>query len=466
MKRSINRWTMSLATAGVLALPVTSFAKAQEQAPPQQQQQPQQQPQPAQPQPEPAQPAQPKPEQPQPAQPQPEQPQQPQPQPQPAQPQPTQPQPTEPQTPKPSAAAQSSTEQAVSPQDHLRQAQQAVDAIPTTSVPAKSRSELAQLKRHLSNLEKMGSSPSASAAPSAGKSDSSSKPNWGTEVAAIDKIITEIVGTEASSSSTSTPGATGTAGAKTNAAIDDAARAKLMEVRTHITAYAAGMAGTSSTPKTDAPSAAAAPEPSTTASAATASPATASPSSASPTSQQPSAAPSSPQNPAAGSQNPPSTQPDPSATAQQPPAAGQQPPAGGQAPAAGNTDEAHRHLVTARDTLSQLTQLPAAAQLSGEARTQVSQLISNFNELIGNPPDWRVSYQKVSANLTALLGPDNASDTEAQAAAPANPPAASATPGAVGTSGTATVELDPSIKAKLVEFRRSLSQFEKAAAGK
>jgi len=33
----------------------------------------------------------------------------------------------------------------------------------------------------------------------------------------------------------------------------------------------------------------------------------------------------------------------------------------------------------------------------------------------------------------------------------------------VGTAGTASVELDPSIKAKLVEFRRSLSQFEKAA---
>ena len=54
MKRSINRWTMSLATAGVLALPVTSFAKVSQQPAPQEQQQPQ----PAQPQPEqpPAQP--------------------------------------------------------------------------------------------------------------------------------------------------------------------------------------------------------------------------------------------------------------------------------------------------------------------------------------------------------------------------------------------------------------------------
>jgi hypothetical protein len=151
-----------------------------------------------------------------------------------------------------------------------------------------------------------------------------------------------------------------------------------------------------------------------------------------------------------------------------------------------NADEAHRHLVSARDTLSQLTQLPAAAQLNGEARTQVAQLISNFNELIGNPPDWHVSYQKVSANLATLLGPDN-SDAEAggvpttaagAAPAPATPtpgaaptpgatpaPGATATPGAVGTTGTASIELDPSIRAKLVEFRRSLSQFEKAAGG-
>lgn len=144
---------------------------------------------------------------------------------------------------------------------------------------------------------------------------------------------------------------------------------------------------------------------------------------------------------------------------------------------------AHRHLVTARDTLSQLTQLPAAAQLSGDARTQVAQLISNFNELIGNPPDWHVSYQKVAANLNALIGPDN-SDAEAAGGAATNAtgataaaPGATATPGAaatpdaattqgaVGTSGTATVELDPSIRAKLVEFRRNLNEFQKAASG-
>jgi hypothetical protein len=478
MKRSINRWTMSLATAGVLALPVTSFARASQEPAPQQQQQPQPEQPPAQP----------------PAQPQPDRPQQPptdpQPQPTPPQPQPAQPQPTQPtqpQTPQPTTSAAGSTsDQAVSPQEHLRQAQDALKAISTDSVPAKNRSDLGKLKQHLSNLEKMGSSPSASTAEgspaSAGKSASAPKDNWGTEVAAIDKIITEMMGSETATTATSTPGATGTSG-KSSTAIDEATRAKLMEVRTHITAYAAGMAGAPSTPKTEASNTAA----STAAATPAAAPTEPSAASSSPaSSQQPSATPSSPQNPPASAQNPPSTQPDPNAPAPQPPAAGQQSPAAGQPPASaqapGSADEAHRHLVTARDALSQLTQLPAATQLNGEARTQVAQLITNFNELIGNPPDWRASYQKVSATLTTLLGPDN-SDAEAQGGAPTNTtgatatpaepatpaapgtPGAAATPGAVGTAGAATVELDPTIRAKLVEFRRSLNQFEKAAGG-
>jgi hypothetical protein len=368
----------------------------------------------------------------------------------------------------------------------LRQAQQAVASISANTVPAKNRSSLADLKRHLSNLEKMGSTSSSSttAEPSrstAGKSAADNK-NWGTEVAAIDKIITEMVGNEATTSATSTPGATGTAGtanrpAASSATIDEATRARLMEVRTHITGYAAGMAGTS-TPKTEAaasepsPAAAAHAEPSAAAPTA-AQPQSATPSQ--PSSAAPSSASPSSQNPTAGSQNPPTTQPDPNAAAQPPASpAGQQPAAG--APQGANADEAHRHLVAARDTLSQITQLPAAAQLSGEARTQVAQLITNFNELIGNPPDWRASYKKVDTNLSTLLGPDN-SDAEPQGgaptattgatAAPGAPaaPGASATPGAVGTAGTASIELDPTIRAKLVEFRRSLSQFEKAAGG-
>ena len=114
-----------------------------------------------------------------------------------------------------------------------------------------------------------------------------------------------------------------------------------------------------------------------------------------------------------------------------------------------------RHLTNARDTLSQMTQLPAAAQLTGDARTQVSQLISNFNELITTNTDWRAAYTKLQGNLTALVGEQRADES------PATPAAGAA--GAVGTSGTVT--LDPAIRAKLIEFRSHLLEFEKAAGG-
>jgi hypothetical protein len=450
MKRSITRWTVALAAAGVLGLPVSSLARTQDPAP----QQPQQQ-QP---------------------QPQPDRPQQPPSDPRPS-PQPTQPQPTQSPT---AATTPASADQAATPQEHLQQAQSAVNSIEASSVPAKNRANLADLKKHLSNLEKLGSTPAATST-EPGKAGAS-KTNWGTEVAAIDKIISEIVNGESST----TPTPTGTSGttAKSSTMIDEATRAKLMDVRTHITAYAAGMAGTS-TPKTEASAAAAAtaagPEPSMTSSAPSSTPSS-SPSSAAAPSQNPAS--TSSQTPqSTPSQTPQSTppqnpQPDPNAPTQQPPTAAQ-PPAAGAAQV--DAEAAHRHLVTARDALSQMTQLPAAGQLSGEARTQVAQLITNFNELIGNPPDWHASYQKVAANLNTLLGPEN-SDAEANAGAPttatgataapgapapgATPTPNATTPGAVGTAGTgATVELDPTIRAKLVEFRKSLNDFQKAAGG-
>lgn len=155
------------------------------------------------------------------------------------------------------------------------------------------------------------------------------------------------------------------------------------------------------------------------------------------------------QPPSSTSQPPPSTsQPPPSTSQPQPPASAQptaQPPAGHVDPGAAKT-----HLSAARDTLSQLTSLPEAARLQGEARTQVSQLISNFNALITTQADWRAAYSKVDENLTSLLGPD-AGDQP------------------VGTSGAAagsgSIQVDPAIRAKLVEFRSHLKEFEKAAGG-
>lgn len=110
------------------------------------------------------------------------------------------------------------------------------------------------------------------------------------------------------------------------------------------------------------------------------------------------------------------------------------------------------HLTAARNSLSQMTQLPAAAQLQGEARTQVSQLITNFNELITTQSDWKTSYTKVQANLSALLAP---------APPAATTPAPTGTAGAVGTTGT--TEIDPALRAKLMEFRNHLERFEDVA---
>jgi hypothetical protein len=150
---------------------------------------------------------------------------------------------------------------------------------------------------------------------------------------------------------------------------------------------------------------------------------------------------------------PPTTQPP---TTQPPTTA--QPPTQAADPASAQPDQtaAKQHLTAARDSLSQLTSLPEAAKLQGESRTQVTQLISNFNELITTQANWRASYDKVNANLTALLGPDSP-----------DPASTAGTAGAVGTSGAAiaTGELDPAIRTKLADFRKHLKAFEQAAGG-
>lgn len=123
--------------------------------------------------------------------------------------------------------------------------------------------------------------------------------------------------------------------------------------------------------------------------------------------------------------------------------------------------------MAAREALSQLAAMPEAAKLQGDSRTQVSQLISNFNELITTKTDWHASLAKVDANLTALIGAD-----------PTNP-AANPTPSAAGTTGSGTTgtagttgttpagnaQIDPAIRAKLTEFRTHLTEFSKAAGG-
>ncbi len=117
-------------------------------------------------------------------------------------------------------------------------------------------------------------------------------------------------------------------------------------------------------------------------------------------------------------------------------------------------EAARVHLTAARNTLSQLTQLPAASQLQGETRAHVAELITNFNELITTQANWKEAYEKVEANLASLL--NSAPAPAAAAADPAKP---------VGTSG-ASASLDPGIRSKLMELRTHLDKFEEAASGK
>jgi hypothetical protein len=249
----------------------------------------------------------------------------------------------------PSAAG---PEQHSAAQEHIRQAQAALNDVQTASLQGKPKTKVTELKRHLNSLEKS----TASASTTASKTAARGKDNWSTDVSAIDKILTELLGPATTSAASAPSGATGTAGKAmaTSLTLDETTRTKLMEVRTHVIAFAASMSG-----------------------AAPAAPRTGEPSSA----------------PAAATA---------SATAPSP-AQAQQPPAG---TAEVDPEGAKRHLTAARDTLGQLTQLSGAAQVQGDARTQLSQLITNFNELITTNENWRSSYDKVKANVVALLGPE------------------------------------------------------------
>ena len=347
-------------------------------------------------------------------------------------------------------------------QEHIQKAKAALNDVPAASIPARAKAQINQLKRHLSELEK-----SAAASATASKPTARGKATWANDVAAIDKILTELLGTGTTGAASETPGATGTTGtpkATASAALDETTKSKLMEVRTHVTAFASAMSGAgSATPGATEPPAQAASTQQHSAQTHSSAASSAGQSSSSAAPQQSSSSEQSSSTPQSSS----STQPQPTSTAGQTPAQPTNPntettqPQSSQAGSAqSDPQEAKRHLTAARDSLSELTQLPAAAQLQGEARTQVSQLITNFNELITTNTEWRGSYEKVEANVTALLGPESGDP------APAQPPAQapSTTPGAVGTSGmAAATSLDPAIRAKLVEFREHMSKFEKAA---
>jgi hypothetical protein len=330
----------------------------------------------------------------------------------------------------PASAVAQQAQQPATPDDHLRQAESALNSISPTAVTGKAKTRITELKQHLNALERA----SASGAANPGTKGGDEK--WSSEVAAMDRILTDLLGPDSTTGASGTPGATGTTGSTDPVTIDDETRGKLTEVRRHLTAFAASKSGTA--PSDAAASAAASPDAAATAAAAA-------------TAKEPTSAATQPQ-------RTPAAQPSSSATASEPAAQAPQQAATQPSQAAQpSQDEARRHLTLARDSLSQLTQLPAASQLAGETRAQVSQLITNFNELITTSTEWKASYSKVDANLTALLGAPAGDEPPPAAAAPTG------TPGAVGTSGATT--LDPAIRAKLIEFRAHLKDFEKAAAG-
>jgi hypothetical protein len=366
--------------------------------------------------------------------------------------------------PQTAASTPSATEQS-SPQDHLRQADALLASVSSSSsVTGRAKTRITELKQHISALQRLSASAAAvsgaessAKASTAARTASAGKKTWSTEVAAADRILSELLA-DAPSAGATTPdasattearptGTSGTSAAKAAAInLDEETRGKLMQVRTQLTAFAAAMSGTAP------PSSAA-----TTSSASTASsPASAAPSPTSPTTEPASTAPTS-----TTSSSPTSSPTEPSNPPSQPPATQPTPPAGtSPAPAAqgrGDEDAAKRALTAARDTLSQMTQLPAAAQLTGDTRTQISQLIAAFNELITTSSEWRASYAKVDTTVTKLIGSETSDESAATPTA--------GTAGAVGTSGTATGSLDPAIKAKLVEFRTHLKEFERAAGG-
>jgi hypothetical protein len=313
------------------------------------------------------------------------------------------------------AAAQSEQNQ---PSDHLRAAKSALAEIDEASVTGRAKTQLTQLKQHLNALERAAAAKTSAANAPAAQARSN---NWSTELSAADRILTEMLRPASASGTAGATGTSGTTGAAAAVTVDDVTRAKLTEVRTHLVKFAAAMGG-SAAPSADAPAASATASPSPT-SPATGTPTTQPPTSQPPTSQPPTATPDNPQ---------------------------QQPSAQAQV----DTEAVRRHLTEARETLSEMTQLPAAATLAGDTRTQVNSLIANFNELITNQTDWRASYKKVEDNLNALIGPEDAM-------APGTP--ATGTAGAVGTSGTPTI--DAEIRAKLIELRAKLNEFERAAGG-
>jgi hypothetical protein len=126
-----------------------------------------------------------------------------------------------------------------------------------------------------------------------------------------------------------------------------------------------------------------------------------------------------------------------------------------------NQEIARQALAAARQSLAELTKLPAAQQLQGEQRTAVANFISDFNSFATAQNDWRSKYQVVDESLNKLL--ESASSAPSTSSAPASPPSGTASAPAAGAAPAGTGGLDPTIIAKLQEVRTHLNEFEQAS---
>lgn len=126
-----------------------------------------------------------------------------------------------------------------------------------------------------------------------------------------------------------------------------------------------------------------------------------------------------------------------------------------QQPSAQGRDEeaARQELVQAKQSLMDLTKLPEASQLQGDARTGVIQVINGFNSLVTTDTNWYDHYKEVQQQLARVLG----SDVSGSGAA------SGAESGSVATSGTTTTDVPAPVRDKLIEFRQHLVAFGKAA---
>ncbi|HSK11328.1 MAG TPA: hypothetical protein VK911_17220 [Vicinamibacterales bacterium] len=119
-----------------------------------------------------------------------------------------------------------------------------------------------------------------------------------------------------------------------------------------------------------------------------------------------------------------------------------------------NEAEARQRLVEARESLAELAKMPEAGQLQGQPRTEVTEMISNFNALLTAEENWYEQYKLVMQNLHNVLGP--ASEGAAGTAG--------TTGSTAGTTGTtAGEEVPAALREKLTEFRERIMAFGRAA---